>query len=143
MNCTSAGEFGGNFGRVEEGSVRVGLPGAPGWTTIGVFGSAFCAETDSGNRQARATVAKILLRLRSLLMYAFTLSQTIKKTPHSACPPALRNSLTQIVRSTPHLTDSATIAATHDGAEDHCRDTSAASRPALLSPLRGCFALSK
>src|SRR5215216_195903 len=45
MNCTSAGEFGGNVARVEGGSVRVGWPGAPGWTTIGA--QACCAETGS------------------------------------------------------------------------------------------------
>jgi len=57
MNCTSAGEYGGNVARVEGGSVRVGWPGAPGWTTTGVAGSACCAETDSDNKHARAPVA--------------------------------------------------------------------------------------
>ena len=36
MNRVSAGECGGNVARVEGGSVRVGWPGAPGWTTTGV-----------------------------------------------------------------------------------------------------------
>ena len=44
MNCVSAAVCDGNFGRVDDGNVRVGLPGAPGWTTIG-FVSRFCAET--------------------------------------------------------------------------------------------------
>jgi len=57
MNCTSAGEYGGNVARVEGGSARVGWPGAPGWTTTGVAGSACCAETDSDNKHARAPVA--------------------------------------------------------------------------------------
>jgi hypothetical protein len=59
MNCVSAAEIGGSLGRVEDGSVRVGLPGAPGWTTTG-FESRFCAQTDTDNRQARATAAKSL-----------------------------------------------------------------------------------
>ena len=46
--------------RVEGGSVRVGWPGAPGWTTTGVAGSPCCAETDSDNKHARAPAAKSL-----------------------------------------------------------------------------------
>jgi hypothetical protein len=30
MNSTSAGDLGGNFAVVEAGSLRLGLPGAPG-----------------------------------------------------------------------------------------------------------------
>jgi len=52
MNCVSAGECGGSFARVDEGSVFVGCPGAPGWTTTGLRG-ACCAVTDSDKRQAR------------------------------------------------------------------------------------------
>jgi hypothetical protein len=58
MNWTSAGEVGGNVARVEGGNVRVGWPGAPGWTTTGVAGSACWAETDSDNKHARAPAAK-------------------------------------------------------------------------------------
>jgi len=58
MNCTSAGELGGNVALVEDGSVRVGCPGAPGWTTIGVAGSACCAETDSDNKPERVPTAR-------------------------------------------------------------------------------------
>jgi hypothetical protein len=36
MNRVSAGECGGNVARVDGGNVRVGWPGAPGWTTTGV-----------------------------------------------------------------------------------------------------------
>src|SRR5215471_2360560 len=35
MNCTSAGEAGGSVPLVVGGRVRVGFPGAPGWTTTG------------------------------------------------------------------------------------------------------------
>ena len=44
--------------RVEGGSVRVGWPGAPGWTTTGAAGSACWAETDSDNKHARAPAAQ-------------------------------------------------------------------------------------
>src|SRR5215213_2339707 len=62
MNCTSAGECGGNVARVDDGSVRVRWPGAPGWTTIGAAGSDCCAETDS--KHASVPAATIPLRHR-------------------------------------------------------------------------------
>ena len=45
---------------VDDGRVLVGLPGAPGWTTTGVAGSACCAETDSDNKQTTVTVATLI-----------------------------------------------------------------------------------
>src|SRR5271165_782958 len=36
MNSTSAGDRGGRVGRVDEGRVLVGVPGAPGCTTTGL-----------------------------------------------------------------------------------------------------------
>ena len=51
MNRTSAGDGGGSFARVDEGSVFVGLPGAPGWTTTGFFGSTCCEYTDRDNKK--------------------------------------------------------------------------------------------
>lgn len=57
MNCVSAAVCNGSFGRVEDGNVRVGLPGAPGWTTTG-FEARFCADTGTNKKQARATEAK-------------------------------------------------------------------------------------
>jgi len=39
MNCASAAEAGGSVALVVEGRVRVGFPGAPGWTTTGVAGA--------------------------------------------------------------------------------------------------------
>jgi hypothetical protein len=51
INCTSAGEYGGNVARVEGGRVRVGWPGAPGWTTTGVAGSLCCAEKTTRQTQ--------------------------------------------------------------------------------------------
>ena len=53
MNSTSLGELGGSVALVEDGSVRVGWPGAPGCTTTGVAGSACCAKTGSENKPAR------------------------------------------------------------------------------------------
>lgn len=50
MNCVSAGECGGNVARVEGGSVRVGWPGAPGWTTTGVC----CADKGVSKAAARS-----------------------------------------------------------------------------------------
>ena len=58
MNCTFAGECGGSVAFVEEGSVRVGWPGAPGWTTTGDSRLVCCAETDNGNEHESATAAK-------------------------------------------------------------------------------------
>ena len=46
MNCTSAGETGGRVALVVLGRVRVGFPGAPGWTTTGVDG-AVCWRADA------------------------------------------------------------------------------------------------
>src|SRR5262249_10397609 len=42
MNCTSAGEAGGSVPLTVGGRVRVGFPGAPGWTTTGGAGSVWC-----------------------------------------------------------------------------------------------------
>src|SRR5262249_35026491 len=53
MNCTSAGETGGSVARVVGGRVRVGFPGAPGWTTTGFDGVACCAKTCNENRLTR------------------------------------------------------------------------------------------
>src|SRR5438309_653538 len=47
MNSTSFGERGGKMARVEDGSVSVGWPGAPGCTTTGAAESGSCAQTGS------------------------------------------------------------------------------------------------
>src|SRR5690242_14472956 len=57
MNCTSAGEAGGSVARVVGGRVRVGFPGAPGWTTTGVEGAVCCAQTRNENKLARGSAA--------------------------------------------------------------------------------------
>lgn len=62
MNRTSAGERGSSVALVEGGSVRVGSPGAPGCTKVGVARSACCAHTDSENKPARVLPAISLLR---------------------------------------------------------------------------------
>src|SRR5687768_6069613 len=54
INSTSFGERGGSIALVEGGSVRVGWPGAPGWTITGFAGSACCAKVVIEKRQARA-----------------------------------------------------------------------------------------
>jgi hypothetical protein len=50
MNCTSAGETGGSVALVVGGRVRVGFPGAPGWTTTGLDGAVCCAQTRKENK---------------------------------------------------------------------------------------------
>jgi hypothetical protein len=57
MNCVSAAEAGGSVALVVEGRVRVGFPGAPGWTTTGVAGPVCCAQTGNENKLARALAA--------------------------------------------------------------------------------------
>src|SRR5258708_16030363 len=57
MNCTSAGEAGGNVALIVGGTVRVGFPGAPGWTTTGVAGAVCCALTRKENKLARVLAA--------------------------------------------------------------------------------------
>lgn len=52
MNCTSAGEAGGSLTLVDDGRVRVGLPGAPGWTTTGAAGDC-CAQTRKRDKPAK------------------------------------------------------------------------------------------
>src|SRR5215510_2873193 len=53
MNCASAGEAGGSAPLVVGGRVRVGFPGAPGWTTTGAAGAACCAQTRKEDKLAR------------------------------------------------------------------------------------------
>ena len=57
MNCTSDGEAGGSVALVDEGRVRVGFPGAPGWTTAGVDGEVCCAQTRKENKLASVLAA--------------------------------------------------------------------------------------
>ncbi len=57
MNCTSDGEAGGSVALVVGGRVRVGFPGAPGWTTTGVDPVVCCAQTRKENKLARVLVA--------------------------------------------------------------------------------------
>src|SRR5215510_12801141 len=57
MNCTSAGETGGGAPLVVGGRVRVGFPGAPGWTTTGAGGEVCCAKTRKEDKLARVLAA--------------------------------------------------------------------------------------
>src|SRR5437868_799175 len=86
MNCTSAGECGGNVAVVEDGSVRVGWPGAPGWTTTGPC----CAQTDNDKEAARSTLFQPAGRFFGVpwLATAFTFFLIVRyqsggKPPHS------------------------------------------------------------
>jgi len=62
MNCVSAGECGGKVARVVDGSVRVGWPGAPGWTITGVS----CAQTGSAKHVSVAAAKSPLRKNTSL-----------------------------------------------------------------------------
>ena len=64
--------------RVEGGSVRVGWPGAPGWTTTGVAGSPCCAEKTTTQTQRTQRLHREEIKLGH--HYGFTLSQS------SRCP---------------------------------------------------------
>src|SRR6185503_16260908 len=57
MNCTSAGDAGGSLALIVGGRVRVGFPGAPGWTTTGGEDAFRCAETRKENKLPRGPVA--------------------------------------------------------------------------------------
>ena len=57
MNWTSAGEAAGNVALIVAGRVRVGFPGAPGWTTTGAAGAVCCAQTRKENKLARVVAA--------------------------------------------------------------------------------------
>jgi len=79
MNSTSFGERGGSVALVDDGSVRVGCPGAPGCTTTGGAGdSACCAQTGGDKKHARATAAISPLRGARTLMTDRSLSLALK-----------------------------------------------------------------
>src|SRR4029078_11666352 len=58
MNCVSAGECGGNVARVDGGKLRVGCPGAPGWTTTGVS----CAASGRDNKHTNTMASKYSIK---------------------------------------------------------------------------------
>ena len=62
MNWTSDGVAGGSVALVVGGRVRVGFPGAPGWTTTGVDCEVCCAETRKEKKLARVLAAASTLR---------------------------------------------------------------------------------
>ncbi len=60
MNSTSFCERGGSVALLEDGSVRVGWPGAPGCTTTGgALESDCCEQTGSAKKHVRAPAAMI------------------------------------------------------------------------------------
>src|ERR1700693_2676260 len=56
MNATSAGDCGGRVARVDDGSVLLGVPGAPGCTTTGFAVSVCCARA-AGEKEIAKTLA--------------------------------------------------------------------------------------
>ena len=87
MNFTSAGVAGGNVALVEDGSLRVGWPGAPGWTTTGVLGSACCAETDSDNKHTIILAAQSPLRETATLISKSSGMEWLKFTTNAVLLP--------------------------------------------------------
>jgi hypothetical protein len=70
MNLTSACDRGGSVALVDEGSVLLGLPGAPGCTTTGSAESAWCARASEQKKPVETLAASsmrhsILRRCRS------------------------------------------------------------------------------
>jgi hypothetical protein len=57
INSTSLAERGGKMARVDGGNIRVGWPGAPGWTITGASGLACCAHTGNDAKNVRTTKA--------------------------------------------------------------------------------------
>jgi hypothetical protein len=70
MNSTSFGELGGSFALVEEGSTRVGSPGAPGWTTTGI---SCCADTVVVAEKTIAHTLTNAVCFNLILIFAFDL----------------------------------------------------------------------
>lgn len=69
MNSTSLGERGGSLALVDDDSVRVAWPGAPGCTMTGnVTGSACCAKTGSDAKEVRIKAEMRLLRDNATLI---------------------------------------------------------------------------
>src|SRR5258708_28063933 len=56
MNSTSAGERGGRMARVDDGSVLLGAPGAPGCTTTGLARSVCCGGATGEKKKAENLV---------------------------------------------------------------------------------------
>src|SRR5580700_3261275 len=57
MNATSAGDCGGRVARVDDGSILLGAPGAPGCTTTGFAGSVCCARATGPKKTAKTPAA--------------------------------------------------------------------------------------
>lgn len=75
INCTSASECGGSLARVVGGSVRVGCPGAPGWTTTGADPD--CCAKREGNENVGVIAAKIALCHTATLMIDLSLRSAL------------------------------------------------------------------
>src|SRR5260221_10354686 len=57
MNATSACDLGGSSAVADGGSLLLGIPGAPGWTTTG-FAGPVCARTARQKRPVGAVTAR-------------------------------------------------------------------------------------
>src|SRR6266853_2648851 len=66
MNSTSACDRGGSVGLVDGGSVRLGLPGAPGCTTTGFAGSVCCAHLAGEKRPVKQKKTAEALAARNM-----------------------------------------------------------------------------
>ncbi|MFZ0802810.1 MAG: hypothetical protein WAN70_11660 [Terriglobales bacterium] len=64
MNPTSAEDRGGRTARVDDGSVLLGAPGAPGCTTTGFAGSVCCAQV-AGEMKTMETPAASNVRMKA------------------------------------------------------------------------------
>jgi hypothetical protein len=80
MNSTSFGERGGSAALVDDGSIRVGCPGAPGCTTTGeTCESACCAQIGSDMKQKRALKAMSEIRRVAAIIIDSKLSLALKE----------------------------------------------------------------
>src|SRR5258708_22559602 len=84
MNATSAWESGGSMARVEDGSILLGLPGAPGCTTAG-FVESDCCEC--------ATTQKNPVEASSKLQNIFRIDEKyVRDSTRCSCPASIKAS---------------------------------------------------
>jgi hypothetical protein len=70
MNSTSAADRGGSSPFVVAGSVLLGLPGAPGCTTVGASASLCCARVPHGTKTAASIAARSMAPLNTENLFA-------------------------------------------------------------------------
>src|SRR6266849_5970497 len=72
MNSASAADGGGSFAVADGGSLRLGAPGAPGWTTTGLAWTA-CAHAAAQNKPTRAPATR-----RELMPHVSAIARAIQ-----------------------------------------------------------------